>query len=118
MTALPTTPVAAAPRPQARQIPRWADLKRIGDAQRLVLLTFLVGLLAMPASAAIGAGFGAFRPDHGDIGVGVIAVLVLVVAVRAWMAVAVYRLARALGSRVGVLWALGAFIPNVLGLVV
>jgi len=44
--------------------------------------------------------------------------LAVVIGVRGWMALSVYRLSKALGSKVAVLWAIGGFLPNIIGLVV
>lgn len=119
MSVLPTTLASPASRRQPGQpLPRWADLKRIGDAQRLVLFTFVVGLLAIPLSGALDAGLGAGAEDGDELVVGGLVALVIFLGVRIWMAVGVYRLTSAMGSRVGVLWALGAFLPNLIGLVV
>lgn len=119
MSVLPTTPVPPPPRRQPGQpLPRWEDLKRIARAQRLVLFTFLVGLIAIPLSGALAGDFGAAAESEGELAVGALVVGALVLGVRIWMAVGVYRLTAAMGSRVGVLWALGAFLPNLIGLVV
>ena len=115
MNALPTQVAPPSPR---QQLPRWADLKRVADAQRLVLFTFLAALLAIPGLAAIGATLGASGDSLHGAEILVIGVTALVVILRVWMAVAVYRLAKAMGSRIGVLWAIGAFLPNLIGLLV
>jgi hypothetical protein len=111
MNVLPTQVAPPAARPA---LPRWADLKRVADAQRVVLFTFLGAALAIPGLAAIGAALGA---SGGSLKGAEIAI-VLVVILRLWMAVAVYRLAKAMGSKVGVLWALGSFLPSLIGLLV
>lgn len=118
MSVLATTPVSPAPRQPGQQLPRWADLKKIGDSQRLVLVAFLVGLLAIPLSAAFGGGFVSLGGGDSGLAVGALALGALALGVRIWMAVGTYRLARALGSGVAWLWTLGTFLPSILGLVV
>ncbi len=119
MNVLPTTPLPPAPRPQAagQQLPRWADLKKIADAQRQVLVAFCAGLLAIPLFAAFGGGWS---PPVGETGVaiGALVLAALVLGVRVWMAIGTYRLARAIGSRLAILWTLGTFLPSILGLIV
>ncbi len=118
MNVLPTQVAPPARPAPAQQLPRWADLKRVADAQRLVLFTFLAALLAIPGLAALGAGLAASGTGLNGAEVAVVAVAALVVILRVWMAVAVYRVAKAMGSRLGVLWALGTFLPSLLGLLV
>jgi len=105
---------AATPAAPSGPLPSWANLKAIADAQRQSMVAFLVGLVVLPASlVAIAA--------HTDADVGELAPIafsVLIVGLRAWMGVAVYRLTKAMGSRVGLLWGIGAFLPNLIGLLV
>lgn len=92
--------------------PSWTTLREIAAQQRFVLWAFLAGLLAVP----VGVGLGSALAD-----LAVPALVVsggLVVVSRVVMAVGVYRLERAMGSRVAVLWAIGAFVPNFIGLIV
>ncbi len=107
MTTLPTT--------AAQQLPRWADLKAIADGQRLAMIALLAGIFAIPLTALLATG-AEYRGPMGYSGLG-IATLVFW-AVRAWMAYAVYRLAKALDSAVPALWAVGAFLPGIVGLAV
>jgi hypothetical protein len=102
---------APPPRPAAGPLPSWATLKRIADGQRQAMLALLAGMLVLPASFLL---VGADAPSEH---VGWVAVAVTL-GLRAWMGVAVYRLTAAMGSRVALLWAIGAFLPNVIGLVV
>jgi hypothetical protein len=119
MTVLPTTPLPPPPRaPSAAQkLPRWSDLKKIADAQRQVLVAFCVGLLAIPLSAAFGGGLAGFGGDAGT-SIGLLVLAALVLGVRIWMAVGTYRLARAMASRVAILWTIGTFLPSIVGLLV
>jgi hypothetical protein len=123
MSVLPTRPLApAAPQPSGA-LPRWADLKRIADAQRQVLVAFLVGLLviplSIPLSAALGGGWTGAGGHLSGVELGTLVLAALVLAVRVWMAVGTYRLASAMGPRaVAIVWTLGTFLPSVLGLVV
>ncbi len=116
MTVLPTT--VAPPSPAGQQLPRWSNLKAIADAQRLAIFALLAGIVAIPAAAALAIPFTADR--GGAEMILPFLVLVIVLGVRAWMAVAVFRLARALGSGIGggILWAIGTFMPNLIGVIV
>lgn len=93
-------------------VPPWEQVYRVGRAQRLLIWLFLAGLLALPLSlASAGARPGAAE----QMG---IVFLALIIVVRLGMAVAVYRVAAALGSKLAVVWAIGAFLPNLIGLIV
>jgi hypothetical protein len=92
-------------------LPSWSQLKAIADGQRMVLWALLIGTLA--ALATVGAGAAGGAPDL----VGYL-FLAVVIGVRGWMALSVYRLSKALGSKVAILWAIGGFLPNLIGLVV
>ncbi len=118
MAGMNVLPTQVAPPASAPPLPRWADLKRVADAQRLVLFTFLAALLAIPGLAAIAGALGASGAGPSGAEVAIIAVTALVVILRVWMAIAVYRVAKAMGSKVGALWAIGAFLPNLIGLLV
>ncbi len=107
-TAAPAQPAAASP------LPSWAGLKAIADGQRAALIALGAGFLVIPLSVLFASGLG---EESGGVA-GAVVLVAFVWAVRIWMAVAVYRLARALGSRLAVLWAIGAFLPNIIGLVV
>lgn len=104
------------PASRAAALPSWTQLKAVADGQRMVLTALLVGILATVgatlAAGAVAAGDGSGATAGG------IAYLVVVIGVRAWMAVATWRLARALGSKVAILWAIGGFLPNIVGLLV
>jgi hypothetical protein len=115
MDALPTTPLSASP---GQSLPSWANLKAIADAQRLAIFALLAGILAIPAAAAVAIPYGVTSPGFTELLP--FLVLVVVVGVRLWMAIAVFRLARALGSGIGggLLWAVGTFIPNIIGVIV
>lgn len=91
--------------------PPWAQVVRVAAAQRFLIWLFLAGILALPLSLL------ASDVTWGDFTVAFV-FLAAVVAVRLVMAVAVYRVAAALGSNVPVLWAIGGFLPNFIGLVV
>jgi hypothetical protein len=102
--------------PPARStpLPKWSTLKRVADAQRQAMFALLAGILAIPLSFSVG---GTFVPDAAG-GAAAIVLVLLVLATRIWMIVAVYRVMKALGSGFPLLWALGAFLPNILGLIV
>jgi hypothetical protein len=109
--AQPARPPSAAP---SEPLPKWSTLKRVADAQRQAMFALLAGILAVPFSFSVG---GTFLPNAAGGGVA-IALVLLVLATRIWMIVAVYRVMKALGSAFALLWALGAFLPNILGLIV
>ncbi|HET7824173.1 MAG TPA: hypothetical protein VFK90_02525 [Anaeromyxobacter sp.] len=108
--AQPARPASAAPSP----LPRWSTLKRVADSQRQAMFALLAGILAVPLSLSAG---GTLVPNTAGGGIA-IALVLLVLATRIWMIVAVYRVTKALGSSFALLWALGAFLPNILGLIV
>lgn len=83
----------------------------MAQAQRLVIQMFALGLLSLPAAFVLTALFGeGALTSYAMVGV--------FVAVRGSMAFAVYRLAGELASDLPALWAVGAFIPNIIGLIV
>ena len=83
----------------------------MAQAQRLVIQMFALGLLSLPAAAVLTAIFGAGPlANYAFVGVFLL--------VRGAMALAVYRLAVGLNSGLPALWAIGVFIPNVLGVIV
>ena len=109
--AAPLPPPAAPPPLRAgAPLPSWSQLRAIADGQRLIIWALLAGFVLIPGGAVFGAAAGGSA--------GLYAWIVFMVAVRLFMAVAVYRLAAALGSRVAILWAIGGFLPNLIGLVV
>jgi hypothetical protein len=114
MNALPTTVAPASP----GQLPSWANLKAIADAQRLAIFALLGGIVAIPGAAALAIPYT--LENSGAAELLPFLVLAIVIGVRAWMAVAVFRLARALGSGIagGILWAIGTFMPNLIGVFV
>lgn len=89
----------------------WERLRAVAQAQRLVIAFFAGGLLALPASAFLGAALGGGESAN-------LLVVGAVVVLRVGMAWAVYRLMTQLGGSVAVLWAIGAFLPNIVGLIV
>ncbi len=102
-------------RARAAALPSWAALKAIADAQRQIMLAVLAGILAVlftQLPSPLSGEAQGFRE------VAAIVIVAVVVGVRLWMAVATYRLAGALGSKVAVLWAIGGFLPNLIGLIV
>ncbi len=103
-------PVAA---PPSSRLPRWSALKRVADAQRQALLALLVAILVIPLSIVLGGAVGGE-----GVGTTAIAAAVVAVGARVWMLVAVYRVMKALESSVAWLWAIGAFLPNLIGLIV
>jgi hypothetical protein len=105
-------PPVRSPAP-ATPLPKWTTLKRVADAQRQAMFALLAGILAVPLSFSVGSSV---VPQAA--GVAAIVVVLLVLAARVWMTVAVYRLTKALGSAVPLLWAIGAFLPNIIGLIV
>lgn len=107
----PVRPSSAAP---SASLPKWSTLKRVADAQRQAMFALLAGILAIPLSISVG---GTFLPNAAGGGAA-IALVLLALAARIWMIVAVYRVMKALGSSFALLWALGAFLPNIVGLLV
>lgn len=98
------------PVPVPVTFPPWAQVVRVGRAQRALILVFLAALLAIPISMAAGfAGLGYGGPTL---------YVVLFIALRVAMAVAIYRVSAAMGSKLAVLWAIGGFLPNIIGLIV
>jgi hypothetical protein len=89
----------------------WAQIVRVAKAQRLVIGLFAVSLLGLPMSFIAGATVGL----GGSINFIWIPVAL---GLRVATAVAVYRLAAALGSKLAVLWAIGSIVPNCIGFVV
>lgn len=98
------------PNPVPSVRPPWAQVVRVAAAQRLMIWIFLAGLLSLPLSFLGTATTG--------VDAAAILFLALVLAVRLAMAVAMYRTAAALGSRRAVLWAIGGFLPSVIGPIV
>ncbi len=108
-----TSPVRPPTAAAAALLPRWSTLKRVADAQRQAMFALLAGILAVPISFAAGSSA---VPQAA--GVAAVVLVLLVVAARVWMTIAVYRLMKALASSLAVLWAIGAFLPNLIGLIV
>lgn len=97
----------------AVSLPAWSQVRLVADRQRHVLWAFLAGLLLQGASLALYAAGGREQVELAGF-----APVVILVVVRGVMAVTVFRLTAALGSSVAPLWAIGAFLPNLVGLVV
>jgi len=93
-------------------LPSWSQLKDVAAGQRMVIWALLGGLLALGLTAWLGGALGAGGATLAY------AFTVLSIGVRIWMAFAVFQLARALGSRLALLWAVGAFLPGLIGLLV
>jgi hypothetical protein len=95
-------------------LPSWTELRAIARHQRFVLWAFLAGLAAFPLAAGLAALGRGVLPGEATV---VVTVLVII-STRVAMAIGVHRLTTAMGSKLGLVWAIGAFIPNVIGLIV
>ncbi len=117
MTVLPTQLAPTTPA-QTQQLPRWTDLKAIADAQRLAIFALLAGILVIPLAAAV--AIPQTVESRAATLLFTVALVVLVLGVRIWMAIAVFRLARALGSGIAgaILWTVGTFLPSLIGVIV
>lgn len=89
----------------------WSKLRTVAQAQRFVIQMFALGLLSLPAAGVITAVFGTGELAN-------VTFLAVFLLVRGTMAFAVYKLAAELASGLPALWAIGAFIPNIIGLIV
>jgi hypothetical protein len=92
----------------AAALPPWEQVVRVAAAQRLLIWIFFAGLLAFPLSLQVGLGEKITK----------LLLVAIVLIVRVAMAAAVYRVAAALGSKVAVVWAIGGFLPSIIGLIV
>ncbi len=98
-------------------LPPWEQVVRVGRAQRALIWVFFAGLLVLLLPIGAGALAGAGATD-GLGEAGALSFVALAVGLRIAMAICVYRVAAALGSKVAILWALGGFLPNLIGLLV
>ena len=89
----------------------WSRLRAVAQAQRFVIQMFALGLLSLPAAGVITALVGTGELAN-------FAFVAVFLLVRGTMAFAVYKLASELNSGLPALWAVGAFIPNIVGMIV
>jgi hypothetical protein len=101
----PLPPPASPPVRPGPALPSWPQLRAIADCQRYAIWAFLAQILAFALLWATSAAGG-------------LVWIVIMLLVRLQIAGACYRLSKALGSRVAILWGVGGFLPNVIGLVV
>lgn len=89
----------------------WGRLRAVAQAQRFVIQMFLLGVVGLPTAAVLTSLLGdGEAARYASVGVFIV--------LRSTMAWSVFQLSDKLGSDRPGLWAIGAFIPNIIGLIV